>query len=120
MDDSNDDLGDVVYAGKLKLNHLNSPARTPLKRVNVMPATKLAQTKELGFIAFVFSRQLLQTKNTIKDWAVTFHKKRFKTCHLLGECSKGICIIFQHKVQKASLANTLISCKKNSYFFSHM
>jgi len=48
MDDSNDDLGEVVYAGRLKtqtfkqlqLEHL-------IKSGTVIPASKLAETKEL-------------------------------------------------------------------------
>jgi len=48
MDDSNDDLGEVVYAGKLKTQTFKQlQLERLLKSGNVIPASKLAETKIL-------------------------------------------------------------------------
>ena len=48
MDDSNDDLGEVAYVGKLKTQTFKQlqPERL-IKSGTVIPASKLAETKEL-------------------------------------------------------------------------
>ena len=49
MDDSNDDLGEVVYAGKLKPPTFKQlQLERLIKSGTVIPASKLAETKELG------------------------------------------------------------------------
>ena len=49
MDDSNDDLGEVVYAGKLKSQTFKQlQLERLIKSGTVIPASKLAETKELG------------------------------------------------------------------------
>ena len=68
MDDSNCDLGDVAYAGKLKTQTFKQlQLERLLKSGAVIPASKLAETKELGFSAFVILRSLLQMRNVIED-----------------------------------------------------
>ena len=48
MDDSNDDLGEVVYVGKLKTQTFKQlQLERLLKSGAVIPASKLAETKEL-------------------------------------------------------------------------
>jgi hypothetical protein len=48
MNDSNDDLGEVVYAGKLKTQAFRQPQLERLiKSGTVTPASKLAEIKEL-------------------------------------------------------------------------
>ena len=48
MNDSNDDLGEVVYAGKLKTQTFKQlQLKRLLKSGTVIPASKLAEAKEL-------------------------------------------------------------------------
>lgn len=48
MDDSNDDLGEVAYVGKLKTQTFKQlQLERLLKSGNVIPASKLAETKSL-------------------------------------------------------------------------
>jgi hypothetical protein len=48
MDDSNNDLGEVVYVGKLKTQTFKQlQLERLLKSRNVIPASKLAETKRL-------------------------------------------------------------------------
>jgi hypothetical protein len=48
MDDSNDDLGEVAYVGKLKTQTFKQPQlERLLNSGTVIPASKLAETKEL-------------------------------------------------------------------------
>lgn len=114
-------LGDIEFAGKVKTQTLKQlQLEWFFKSGAVIPASKLAEIKALefqrvrDFEAAITDEENHKRPVSYVPWA------KIQTSHLLGKSSKEISIIFQHKALKASLANTLIFCQKNSYFFLHM